>query len=305
MTDMIVNLHLREMPEGDFLATLPGRPDFEVRGETAGAALEKARGELSDIGMTVADGVRENSPVSETESTRSSGRFAAPQTSEEEDLLRQVMILDHVENEEKLSQRRLAKLLDLNLSTVNQIVKRLVKKGYVKTRRLNGRSVAYNLTPQGFSEKLRLVLSYTRCTIGFFSSVRDLVNTELAQIKEEHGARTVAIVGTGELAEAAYLSSREQGMNILSVHDRNRAGGVWLGYAVTHLDGVHDSVADVVIRADLSRDNEVDLPQVDEGGPHMVDLAHLLSSRLGQFARRIDSEDDSGEPDAPPEMAYG
>jgi DNA-binding MarR family transcriptional regulator len=305
MTDMIVNLHLREMPEGDFLATLPGRPGFEVRGETAGAALEKARGELSDIGMTVADGVRENTPVSETESTRSSGRFSAPQTSEEEDLLRQVMILDHVENEDKLSQRRLAKLLDLNLSTVNQIVKRLVKKGYVKTRRLNGRSVAYYLTPQGFSEKLRLVLSYTRCTIGFFSSVRDLVNTELARLNQEHGARTVAIVGTGELAEAAYLSSREQGMSVLSVHDGKQAGSEWLGYEIKHIDALNQSAADVIVRADLSRDNNFTLSGTEVDAKHLVDLAQLLSRRLGQFARRIDSEDDSGEPDAPPEVAYG
>lgn len=289
MTDMIVNLHLREMPEGDFRATVAGRPDLEVRGVTAGDALEKAQARLAATGRNPSEGAPQEEGVTGTASVASISRPITPHSGKE-DLLRQVMILDHVENEDNLSQRRLAKLLDLNLSTVNQILKRLVRKGFVKTRRLNGRSVAYYLTPQGFSEKLRLVLTYTHCTIAFFSSVRDLVNAELERLQKEHAARTVAIFGSGELAEAAYLSAREQGMKVLSVHDRRRAGDVWLGYSLEDADALHRSDADVIIWADIWLEGG-SLPQGDgHAAPHCLDLPNLLSSQLGRFARRMDSE---------------
>ncbi|MBN2711316.1 MAG: winged helix-turn-helix transcriptional regulator [Planctomycetes bacterium] len=230
-----------------------------------------------------------------------------PNNKDEEELLRQLLVLDHVQRDDKLSQRRLAKLLNLNLSTVNQVIKRLIKKGYVKTKRLNGRSVAYYLTPIGFSEKLHLVLSYTRCTISFFANVRELVNGELIRLRDQEGARSVSIIGTGELAEAAYLSAREQGLSMLRAYDPNRAGENWFGHEVKWPLCFETAEADVLIHADISLSGMGNISETASDFPHIIDMAQLLSERLCKFARRIDSEDVNASDSASsnPGIVYG
>lgn len=197
--------------------------------------------------------------------------------------------------------------MNLNLSTVNQIVKRLVKKGYVKTRRLNGRSVAYYLTPQGFSEKLRLVMAYTRLTISFFANVRELVNLELARLKEEQGITSVSIIGTGELAEAVYLSAREQGLEIAAIHDEKKAGETWLGHEITWPVMTADNNGKsktALIHAEMKPDTEASQETCREQDRPIIDLAHLLSERMGHFAERIDGEV-AREPLPEPKIQYG
>lgn len=76
MSDMIINLHLRETDDGSFLATLKDRPGLEVRGSTAGEAIEKAKNQL------------------QSESKRPKPESGGM---EEDELLRQVMVLEHVE----------------------------------------------------------------------------------------------------------------------------------------------------------------------------------------------------------------
>src|SRR3989339_1311487 len=110
---------------------------------------------------------------------------------------REYQILHQIEQDENISQRNLAQGVGIALGLTNQIMKRLIRKGLVKTSRINAKRIAYYLTPSGFTEKFRLVMNYTRRTISFFSAVRQMVRQKLRNMQEQKAVRTIAIVGTG------------------------------------------------------------------------------------------------------------
>ena len=67
--------------------------------------------------------------------------------------LRELQVLEVIENDARISQRGLADKLGIALGLTNSILRRLVRKGLVKTRALPANRLAYYITPQGFSEK--------------------------------------------------------------------------------------------------------------------------------------------------------
>jgi len=203
--------------------------------------------------------------------------------------LRDYQILSQIEGDEHLSQRDLSRVLDMNLATINQVMKRLVRKGCVKTSRINAKRVAYYLTPQGFSEKLRLIMEYTRNTIGFFGTVRGLVNQRLAELKVEHNVCTAAIVGTGELAEAVYLSVQEANLRLVAVYDSTRFDSRWLNLPVRSLEQDPTELTDVVIVAQLDLDQER-RGRLSRLGTHTLDMGRLLSRNLTQYVHRYEQE---------------
>ena len=62
-------------------------------------------------------------------------------------------ILDAIENQSDLSQRRLAGDLGIALGLANSYLKRCIRKGLVKVSAIPSNRYLYYLTPKGFSEK--------------------------------------------------------------------------------------------------------------------------------------------------------
>jgi len=65
----------------------------------------------------------------------------------------EVLILEELEKNSDITQRDLSEKTGLSLGMVNLLLKKFIKKGFVKLERLNGRSFRYILTPEGFKEK--------------------------------------------------------------------------------------------------------------------------------------------------------
>ncbi len=134
---------------------------------------------------------------------------------EREDLVT-LRILDEVERNSETSQRQLARNLEVSLGLINAFMKRLYRKGYFKVTTMPRRRVKYLLTPKGVMEKSRLTLEYIDYSLGFFRQVRRDLKTRVQALRGE-GIRKVALVGTGELAELAYLSLREGDIRVTAV----------------------------------------------------------------------------------------
>jgi len=101
--------------------------------------------------------------------------------------------------EDSQSQRRLAEKTGFSLGMTNILLKRLISKGYIKVVHLNGRTLRYMLTPQGFKEKLRRTHSYLRESIrrirAFQRALSDLLDRELP------GVARLYVLGSGEVFE--------------------------------------------------------------------------------------------------------
>lgn len=125
-------------------------------------------------------------------------------------------LLSQLERGEPLSQAELGRRLGIATGLVNAFIKRCATKGLVKIRSAPRRRYAYYLTPKGLAEKSRLAVSYLSSSLRFFRRARTQCLDLLRQC-EAQGRTRIALVGRGELAEIAYLASRETGVEIVGI----------------------------------------------------------------------------------------
>lgn len=74
----------------------------------------------------------------------------------------EVLILEELEKNSEITQRDLSEKTGLSLGMVNLLLKKFVKKGFVKLEKLNSRSFRYILTPEGFKEKSKKTIDYIK-----------------------------------------------------------------------------------------------------------------------------------------------
>jgi DNA-binding MarR family transcriptional regulator len=125
-------------------------------------------------------------------------------------------LISMLEDEESPSQRSLAKRIGVALGLTNSLLKRCIRKGFIKVSQAPAKRYSYYVTPRGFSEKSRLVAEYLTTSLSFFRQAKE----EYAQIfrdLETQGRKRVALYGIGELAEIAQLAAQESGVELMYV----------------------------------------------------------------------------------------
>jgi DNA-binding MarR family transcriptional regulator len=140
------------------------------------------------------------------------------------DAYRQLQLLTEISSDDSVTQRRLAKRYRLALGLTNFLIRRLVKKGYVKIVNLQRKRLQYLITPKGLAEKARLTYEYLEYSLALYRHLRTFLTQTLSVILESKRTRTV-LYGTGELAEIALLASQERGLQVVAVVTDEDADG--------------------------------------------------------------------------------
>jgi DNA-binding MarR family transcriptional regulator len=124
-------------------------------------------------------------------------------------------ILSAIDTGQSLSQRLLASRLGIALGLTNLLVRRLVRKGWVRVTRIQRNRVRYLLTPTGVAEKARLSRLYLQDAIGFYVAARGRIAESLTNA----GGPSTRIVfyGTGEIAEIAYVCLQATELKLVAV----------------------------------------------------------------------------------------
>lgn len=135
-------------------------------------------------------------------------------------------ILTEIEASHTLSQRSLASSLGIALGMTNLLVHRLVRKGWVRVSRVRPNRLAYFLTPKGMAEKAAMSRAYFQDSVRFYASARERVGHQLANIAaawpESHrvdGKKPIVFLGTGEVAEIAFVCLQETDLHLHGVID--------------------------------------------------------------------------------------
>ena len=142
--------------------------------------------------------------------------------------IRILKILEKAEDERLPSQRDLAKELNVSLGLVNSFIKRLVKKGYFKITHIPKNRIRYILTPKGAAEKTRLTYLYIQHSYNFYKNARQKLR-DLFDELEDKGQRQIVFYGAGDLAEIAYISLQDSGLDLIAVVDDIKAGKTFIG----------------------------------------------------------------------------
>jgi DNA-binding MarR family transcriptional regulator len=147
---------------------------------------------------------------------------------------RDLTVLDAVARDQHITQRNLASKLGIALGLTNVYLKRLIRKGYIKCINVQSNRLLYLITPQGIAEKSRLTYEFMDYSLYLYREVRQHLSEVLRPCREA-GAKRIAVFGTGEAAELAYLSLKEHGLEPAAIFALE-AGGTFLGFPIRGLD---------------------------------------------------------------------
>jgi DNA-binding MarR family transcriptional regulator len=172
------------------------------------------------------------------------------------DLERHLEILTAIGEGRPLTQRALSARLGIALGLTNLYLRRLVRKGYVKVvdfprKPAAGKRLRYLLTPKGLLEKSRLTYDHMAYWASMYGRVRRTLREGLTPFLTR-GLNRIALVGTGEPAELAYLTLREFGVEPVGVFDKS-GGGRFLGFTVRDWRELVGADVDGIVLATFDR----------------------------------------------------
>ena len=111
---------------------------------------------------------------------------------------KEAIILEHIYYKDSLKQRELAEKAGISLGMTNAILKRLIEKGWLMTKRLNSRNISYVVSPAGMEEIFKRGYRYFKRTIDDVILYKVQIE-KLVSEAAKSGYRCVALVGKSDL----------------------------------------------------------------------------------------------------------
>ena len=138
-------------------------------------------------------------------------------------------ILSQIEVGKRVSQRSLAKELGIALGLTNSLIRKLVKKGWVKAISVKPNRVRYLITRAGIAGKARITRSYLNNTVRLYTETRDRIRERLTTLSNEcpggpalNGGKRIVFYGAGDVAEIGYICLQGTDLHLVGVVDDRR-----------------------------------------------------------------------------------
>ena len=169
---------------------------------------------------------------------------------------RSLQILDELSNNDAMTQRDLSQRLGIALGLVNSYIKNLVAKGYITVRNIPSKRYAYYLTPKGFAEKSRLAYDLLQDYTRIYREARNNYRQLFFEL-ERAGAKRIVFAGADEVAEFAYITLHETGLELIGVVDDSKAGNGFFSFTVRSFKDLSDMQYDRIIVTSYVNRNEI------------------------------------------------
>jgi DNA-binding MarR family transcriptional regulator len=157
-----------------------------------------------------------------------------------------LQILNELSVDDSLTQRDLSSRLDIALGLVNSYIKNLIAKGFITVKSIPPRRYAYFLTPKGFAEKTRLSYHLLQDYTRIYREARSGLTALFSDLRAD-GVKHVAFAGADEVAEIAYITLQEMGMELSGVVDEELAGRKFFGRDIMPISGIQAMEYDCVV----------------------------------------------------------
>ena len=163
---------------------------------------------------------------------------------------KELRLLEEIEQDPELSQRQLSRRMGVALVVGNLLLKNLAKKGYIKVTHLSWKRWIYVITPKGMTRKVNLTLSYIESFLGHYRRVKKILKENFNSLTLNKESK-VAIVGTGELAELAYLALLDIGVDEINMFGNENDKHIFLGMNVVSIQDIEvNDYSKIVVTSD-------------------------------------------------------
>jgi DNA-binding MarR family transcriptional regulator len=138
---------------------------------------------------------------------------------------RERQLLESLDAQRPVTQRGLASELGIALGLTNLLIRGLIRKGWVRIRRVSSRRVRYLITPAGAAARARLAREYFLETLAVYRESRERMRERLAEVSAAigmesggaHGQHPVVFYGGGPVAEVAYVCLQETDLQLVAL----------------------------------------------------------------------------------------
>jgi len=131
---------------------------------------------------------------------------------------RELQILEELDGQGNVSQRRLAELVGASAGTVNRHLRRMEEEGLLAVVDRDVRPYAYRVTPEGRRRRRRLAHRRYRSLLEEVREMEARIGSRLREL-EASGAKRVVFYGAGHVMEAAWPLAREAGLEVVGLVD--------------------------------------------------------------------------------------
>ncbi len=170
--------------------------------------------------------------------------------------IRELEILERLENNGHLTQRDLSKEVGIALGLVNHLLKKMVNKGWIKIKNIDAKKIRYLITPEGAREKSTLLYNRVESTIHFYLDAKRVIKDKVIHLKNE-GIENVSIYGINHISEVLFIVLKELGLELASVVEEKKEGEEWFGYNVIGMEEFIKNKDSVLVFASFDQ-SEID-----------------------------------------------
>ena len=96
--------------------------------------------------------------------------------------VRERQLLESIDGQRPVTQRGLASELGIALGLTNLLIRGLIRKGWVRIRRVSSRRVMYLITPAGAAARARLARAYFLETLDVYRESRERMRERLSEV---------------------------------------------------------------------------------------------------------------------------
>jgi DNA-binding MarR family transcriptional regulator len=144
-------------------------------------------------------------------------------------------VIEAISENSNISQRDIAGKSGMSLGLANILINRLIKKGYLKAKKLNARKVSYMVTPKGLKQKARRSYHFMKKNFSVILKLRQIIE-DYARKKYTQGNRTFIVTGVGELADITELVLKSLDLEGLQIKRNLKSGKTEKGGVVFDTD---------------------------------------------------------------------
>ena len=130
----------------------------------------------------------------------------------------ELKILSKIEETENLSQRIISKELNVALGLANSLIKKFIKKGFLKLKEAPMKRYLYYLTPKGLVEKTKLTKEFLETSLFFFKKSKEEYENEFKKIKNKN--KIVVLCGISDFTDIAILAAKIQDVKIDYIYQK-------------------------------------------------------------------------------------
>ena len=179
---------------------------------------------------------------------------------------RSFLLLEEISKNNEVTQRDLSKNLGVALGLINSYIKNLSSKGYITIATIPRKRYKYYLTPKGFIEKIRLTYHHLQNFTNLYRNARHDFQSLFFNLHSEN-LNKIAFCGSDEVAEIAYITLQEFGMELVAVADISKQVENFFGHSLIAIEELKGISYDRVIVTSFLKEEELYSELIKAGIP--------------------------------------